>query len=146
MGHMPCNVRALRLHGVQTTHAGNEMRARWCKGWCKSSASKGIGRFVGLCVSAHPPLRTPPVPRRRTPLAVVTAERRSICSRTTLIFIHFGCLFNQNYTYCTRPHPYCNFQTRISYGLGPGACAHKAKLPGPEIRKGWRQLCLLSYG
>ena len=29
----------------------------------------------------------------------------------------------------TRPHPYCNFQTRISYGLGPGACAHKAKLP-----------------
>ena len=27
----------------------------------------------------------------------------------------------------TRPHPYCNFQTRISYGLGPGACAHKAK-------------------
>jgi len=42
----------------------------------------------------------------------------------------------------TRPHPYCNFQTRISYDLGPGACAHKAKLPGPEILKGWRQLCM----
>ena len=26
-------------------------------------------------------------------------------------------------------------QTRITYGLGPGACAHKAKLPGPELLK-----------
>ena len=41
----------------------------------------------------------------------------------------------------TRPHPYGNFHTRTSYGLGPGACALKAKLPGTELRKGWRQLC-----
>ena len=34
----------------------------------------------------------------------------------------------------TRPHPYCNYiSTRISYGLGPGASAHKAKLPGMHL-------------
>jgi len=32
----------------------------------------------------------------------------------------------------TRPHPHCNFQTRMSYGLGPGACAHK-EAPWPGI-------------
>ena len=40
--------------------------------------------------------------------------------------------------------PLLQFHARTSHSLGPGASAHRAKLPGMDLRKGWRQLCLLS--
>ena len=94
----------------------------------------------------------PPTSYYRHPLRVVVIGELEVVSRLAVRrrlpwrWLQWACLSSVlmksavNLTYQntpTRPHPNCNFQTRISYGLGSGASALKTKLPGPSCVGAW---------